>query len=71
MSAEACPQLAQLVEHLAKAINARKHLESDSSLSAEDRMSAEDQMNLALDAVRLHKAEHGCELAEGSSPAGA
>lgn len=68
MSTEDCPQLSQLVEHLAEAINDRKHVESNESHSPEDRMGAEEQMNLALDAVRLHKAEHGCALKEGSNP---
>lgn len=59
-----CPELARLVEHLGEAINQQKRIEANDSHTTEDRMAVDQQVAEALDAMRAHKAEHHCEMAE-------
>jgi Sec-independent protein translocase protein TatA len=64
MSTENCPKLAQLVEQLGEAINTQKRVAADEARTTDERVSADQQMSEALEAVRSHKAEHQCEMAE-------
>lgn len=64
MTTENCPKLAQLVEQLGEAINTQKRIAADESRTTEERLSADEQMAKALEAMRTHKAEHHCEMAE-------
>jgi hypothetical protein len=63
-----CPEDVRLVQHLAQAINAKKHVEGDDSHSPEDRMRADDDVNRAMEAIRSHKATHQCESVEDHAP---
>ncbi len=67
MAAESCPELAHLVQQLAEAMNERKRVETDDSHSTEERMHSDQQISNVLEAVRAHKAEHRCELADDGS----
>jgi hypothetical protein len=69
MSAKNCPELARLVERLGAAINQQKRIEADEEHTTEERMQVDQQMSDALEAVRVHKAEHQCEMAETSESA--
>ncbi len=64
MSTENCPELARLVERLGEAINQQKRLEADDEHTTEERMTVDQQVADALEAMRVHKAEHHCEMAE-------
>lgn len=59
-----CPELARLVERLAESINERKRVETDESHTTKQRMAVDQDTADALEAVRAHKSEHQCELAE-------
>lgn len=61
MTDETCPERIELVQRLGEAINDKKHLETRDSHSTKARMKADKKVNQALDAVRTHKSEGGCQ----------
>lgn len=68
MAEETCPERVQLVERLAHAINAKKHVEDSDSHTPADRMRVDENVNHAMEAIRSHKAEHQCKSDEDPTP---
>jgi hypothetical protein len=63
MAVENCPELERLVQSLAKAMNEKGRIKQDKLAGSEERSHADEDVNMAIAAIRAHKADHQCEMA--------